>query len=96
MNQNFTKELMAIGILSYREQERLWQIAKRCASTTGVPMAGAGALMGMQIGTVTVPGIGTVAGPVAGALAGLFAGTFSCTLLNYSMRRELKKLANGE
>ena len=93
MDESFVKELMAIGILSYQEHEKLWQIAKRCARTTGMPMAGAGALIGLKAGTV--PGIGTITGPVAGALAGMFAGTVSCTMLNVSMVQQLRILANG-
>lgn len=96
MNENFIKELIKIGILSYKEQETLYQIAKRCASTTGLAMAGAGAVLGAKAGTVTIPGVGTVAGSVAGALAGLLGGTMSCTMLNVSMRQELRKLANGQ
>ena len=95
MGQNFVQSLMTIGILSYKEQETLWQIAKRCAATTGLPMAGAGFLLGMNAGTVFLPGIGSISGSVAGALAGLFSGTFSCTMLNRSMQQELKNLAQG-
>ena len=96
MDQKFTQELIKIGIISYKEQETLFQIAKRCASTTGIPMAGAGALIGLKAGTVTVPGIGTMAGSVAGALAGLLGGTISCTMLNVGMRQQLQSLARGE
>jgi hypothetical protein len=96
MDEKFVNTLMAIGIISYREQETVWQIAKRCAMTSGVPMAGAGALMGAKMGTITIPGYGTIAGSVAGALAGLFSGTVTCTMVNVSMRKELKKLAIGE
>jgi len=93
MDQRFAKELISIGILSFKEQEKLWQIAKRCASSTGIPAAGAGALWGLKMGT-PIPGVGTVTGPVAGALAGLVYGTVSCTMLNVTMKQELKKLAN--
>ena len=96
MDENFVKELMSIGILSYQEQEKMWDIAKRCARTAGIPMAGAGALIGLKAGTVAVPGFGTIAGPVAGALVGLFAGTASCTMLNVSMTQQLRILANGQ
>ncbi len=96
MDEKFVNTLMGLGIISYKEQEKVWQIAKRCAMTSGVPLAGAGAVMGAKMGTVTVPGVGTIAGSVAGALAGLFGGTISCTMVNMSMRNELKKIANGE
>lgn len=96
MDEKFVNTLMGLGIISYKEQEKVWQIAKRCARTSGLPMAGAGALLGLKMGTVTVPGVGTIAGSVAGALAGLFSGTLSCTMINMSMRNELKKIATGE
>ena len=96
MDQKFIQEMLKIGILSYKEQETLFQIAKRCATTAGVPMAGAGALYGMGMGTVTIPGVGTIAGSVAGALAGMLSGTISCTMLNVGVRKELQGLARGE
>jgi hypothetical protein len=96
MDQKFIQELIKIGIISYKEQETLFQIAKRCAATTGMPMAGAGALIGLKAGSITVPGIGTIAGPVAGALAGMISGTVSCTMLNAGMRKELQGLARGQ
>lgn len=92
----FNLQLMQLGIIAYKEQETLRQIALRCAKTAGVPMAGAGALIGLNAGTVMLPGIGSVAGPVAGALAGMLSGTLSCTMLNVSMRESLKKIARGE
>ncbi|MES2112462.1 MAG: hypothetical protein V4577_27135 [Bacteroidota bacterium] len=54
-NSQFTLQLMQIGILSYREQETLRDIAIRCAKTAGMPMAGA--LMGIT----TLPGVSTIA-----------------------------------
>lgn len=93
VDQKFITQMMQLGILSHREQETLWSIAQRCARTAGVPLAGAGAVMGLKAGSVVVPGLGTLAGPVAGALAGLFAGTFACTTANIALREELKKLA---
>lgn len=83
---NFKRELLKIGIVSYKEQETLYQIAKRCTKM-GIPMAGAGAIVGSSL-----PGLGTA----AGALAGMLAGTLSCTMLNASMRAELRKLANED
>ena len=87
MDQDWIKKMMAIGVLSYREQERLYHIAKRCAKTTGVPAAGAGFVLGSA---------GFVSGAVVGALGGLFYGTAACTLLNVTMRDKLKQLAQTE
>jgi hypothetical protein len=92
---SFTRELMSIGVLSYSEWETLWDIAQRCAKTSGLPMAGAGLVLGMQAGTVTIPGVGTISGAAAGALAGLVGGTTSCVMLNLSLRNELRSLAGG-
>ncbi|MGB3799348.1 MAG: hypothetical protein WA952_05995 [Lewinella sp.] len=86
MDQKWIKNMMAIGVLSYREQERLWDIAKRCTKTVGIPTAGAGFVLGSA---------GFVHGAVAGALGGLFYGTAACTLLNVTMKKQLKKLAEG-
>ena len=94
-SKDFVQNVMRIGVLSYREQETLWQIAQRCATTTGVTAAAPLAMLGAQMGSVAIPGLGTVAGPVVGALAGLFYGTVSCTMLNMSAQNELKKLAQG-
>jgi len=93
MDKNFTTELMKMGIVRYDEQDTLWKIAKHCASTAGVPLAGAGLILGLKAGTVAVPGVGTISGAAAGALAGLFVGTLGCTMANLSVRSELKKLA---
>lgn len=95
MDYNFAIELSKIGIVAYNEQENLFQIAKRCAASSGIPMAGAGAVIGLKTGSVVVPGVGTIAGPVVGALAGLVAGTFSCTMINVALKDELKKIARG-
>lgn len=95
MDQAFVRELLKIGIVSYDQQESLFQIAKRCARTTGIPMAGAGGLIGMSAGTIIVPGVGSIPGYLAGALAGLVSGTVSCSMLNAASRKQLKVLAEG-
>ncbi|MVM40662.1 hypothetical protein GO730_28255 [Spirosoma sp. HMF3257] len=91
----FIREVMAAGVLSYREQQTLWQIAKRCAATTGITAAAPLALLGTQIGSIAIPGFGTITGPVMGALAGMIYGTVSCSMLNLSAQAELRKLAQG-
>jgi uncharacterized membrane protein len=96
MDANFKKLMEEMGIVRYNEQDNLWKIAKHCAATAGIPLAGAGAVLGSSAGTVAVPVVGTISGAAAGALAGLFAGTVGCTMLNYSVRNEIKKLAEGQ
>ncbi|HYD77452.1 hypothetical protein [Ramlibacter sp.] len=95
ISQDFRRELIKLGIISHREHESLWSIAKRCAVTTGVPMGGGGAAMMASAGTVMVPGVGAVPGAVAGFLAGLAAGTAMCTAANVAYRNELRKLAGN-
>lgn len=91
-SEEFRNQMLAMGIISYREQESLWSIAKRCALTTGVPMGGAGLVMGAGAGTVTVPLVGSLPGAVAGFLAGFAVGTATCSSLNLGYRDELRKL----
>ena len=95
MDQKFIKQMMELGIMSYREQETLWSIAKRCAKTSGLPLGVAVGAATAGVGAVVVPGIGSVPGYVAGALAGMVSGTFSCTLANATLKDQLKKLAQG-
>ncbi len=96
MDRNkFAQDLMAIGIVSYREQESLWRIAQRCAKTTGLAMGGAGAVMGTAAGSVTLPVVGAVPGYVAGFLAGLAGGTITCTIANRSLAPQLRELARN-
>lgn len=85
--QRFVTQMIQIGIVSYREQENLWNIAQRCAKTAGVPMAGAGALTGASMGAIP--------GAVVGALVGLATGTGSCVMLNAATRQRLRELARG-
>ncbi len=87
MSETWIKKMMAIGVLSYREQENLYQIAKHCAKTVGKATAGAGFVLGAPGGPPTA---------LAGALTGLYNGTLACTLINVAMRKEMKKLARGQ
>ncbi|MEE4206469.1 MAG: hypothetical protein V2I39_09255 [Erythrobacter sp.] len=96
LTKEMRAKLIEIGIISYKEQETILQIARRCAKTSGLPMAGAGAVLGMKAGTVALPGIGTVSGATAGFLGGLASGTASCVGLNLAARNELKALASGK
>jgi hypothetical protein len=92
--EGFVKDMMSIGVLSYKEGEKLSQIAQRCAASAGISMGAVGALLGAKGGTVMVPGYGTVSGALVGALAGMVGGTVSCIALNRGARSELQKLAS--
>ncbi len=90
--EKFTKEMISIGILSHKEHETLYDIAKRCARDVGMPLAGGALILGAKSGVMTVPGVGPIAvGKVA--LAGLITGTLTCTALNVALRQEIRKLA---
>ena len=94
-DQKFVAEMMQLGILSFREQETLFDIAHRCARTAGIPMAGFGFVALSSAGSVVVPGVGALPGAVVGALAGLAGGTVSCVMLNKSLRTQLRELARS-
>ena len=86
-------KLKQYGILGSKEQETLYELAKRCAKTSGVPMAGGAAVMGASAGSVTIPVVGAVPGAVAAALGGLLVGTGSCVALNIAAKQKLKEIA---
>lgn len=93
MGDQTTAKLIEIGIISYKEQETLLEILRRCAKTTGLPLAGFAAVATVKSGVIAVPGVGTVAAPLVAAAAGLIVGTTACTALNLTMREELRKLS---
>ena len=95
-SDDFRREMLRIGIISYREQDTLWDIAKKCSRTLGVPTAGVGLVIGLQGGAVTVPLVGAVPGALFGLLAGWGAGTFTCTALNYRHRRDLRQFLDDQ
>jgi hypothetical protein len=97
--QEFVAEIVKFGVISYSDQQSVWQVAKKCAKQIGVPAAAGGALIGMKAGSVTIPlgplgGAITLTGAAAGFLAGLFGGTISCTAANTMFRPQLHKLVN--
>lgn len=92
--KDFSRDMLKMGIVSYDEQEKLWHIAKRCASTTGVTVAVPTALATSAVGSVSIPVVGAVPGWVAGALAGFVGGTASCMVANSAFRTQLRLLLN--
>jgi len=95
-SDDFRREMLRLGFISYNKQDTLWNIAQKCARTAGVPAAGAGLVLGMGAGSVTIPGIGAVPGAVAGMLAGLAAGTAACTAANVKHRAALRALLDDQ
>jgi hypothetical protein len=92
----FTQEMLKMGIIAPSDQKSLYEIGKHCASKIGVPMGGAGAVMGAAAASVPAPIVGTVPGYIAGFLAGLVTGTLTCTAATYGYRAELEKLAKAQ
>lgn len=86
INQLRREMLQYMGIVSYQEQERLIDVARRCSVTSGLGLGAGWAVLGS-----TVPGHGTV----AGFLAGWLAGTASCMAVNQSLRAQLQQVASG-
>ena len=77
------QQLMAIGIISDKEQDTILDIARRCTrfgvvTGTGWAVLGAPAL---------APGM------LAGFFSGFLSGTAACTALNLAAREQLKEIA---
>jgi hypothetical protein len=90
---DFRKEVIKFGIVSYSEQDKLYDIAKKCAKQIGVP-AGAGAgLATAKAGAVVIAVVGAVPGAVVGFLGGLVLRTAACTAVNMKHRDALRQLA---
>ena len=89
---DFRREILMLGIISHRQQDSVWSIAKRCAATNGVPLGLAIGAASSQGGTVLVPGVVTISAGLAGFLTGLLAGTAMCTAANLAYRDELQEL----
>jgi hypothetical protein len=92
MSEDFRRELIKLGFLSYNEQDSLWKIATRCAKISGLPLGIAIGVASAKGGTVVVPGVGTISAGLAGFLAGLSTGTVMCTAANLTYRKEMRGL----
>jgi hypothetical protein len=74
------------------EAETLMLLAKRCAQTAGVPMAGAGAVALAEVSSVAIPLVGSVPGYLAGALAGFVGGTTACMIARRTSAEHVKQI----
>ena len=95
-SDDFRKQMLGMGIVSYTQQDTLWDIGKRCARSGGIVTAGGVAALGAGAGAVTVPGIGSVPGAVAGMLAGMVMGTGACMAVNVRHRNALRQLLDEQ
>jgi hypothetical protein len=87
--KSLAKDYFGIGD---SEAETLMKLAKRCAQTAGVPMAGAGAVALAGVSSVAIPLIGSVPGYVAGALAGFIGGTTACMIARRTSAEHVKQI----
>lgn len=74
------------------EAETLMKLAKRCAQTAGIPLAGVGGLALAGVGSFTVPLVGSVPGYLVGALAGFFGGTTACMIARRTSAEHVKQI----
>jgi len=90
----FRRTLISHQIIGYStdDLEYLYNVAKICAVQGGIPVAGAGAVLGAGAGTIALPVLGSVPGWVAGALAGFVGGTAVCVMGRGAIKGELDKL----
>jgi hypothetical protein len=91
--KNFQRELLRAGY-DYDENEvtYLWNVAKRCALTAGVPMGATAGVMTAGAGMVSIPVVGAVPGWFVGALSGFVAGTAVCTFSKSGYKRVFDQL----
>ena len=89
----FRKALLEQGLQYNPDRTKyLFNVAKHCAKISGIPLAGAGAVMGAGAGSVTIPVIGSIPGYLAGALAGFISGTAMCTMSKAGLKKSLDAL----
>jgi hypothetical protein len=79
-------QLRGIGIVNVSEQDRVLDVARRCATTGAVVGAG-----WMMLGAPAL-----APGMLAGFLSGFVTGTATCMGLSYGARDVLKKIGTGE
>ncbi len=85
---DFRRQMLGMGIVSYREQDTLWDIGKKCAGSIGVATAGGMAVLGAGAGPVTIP--------VVGSMPGVLAGMGTCMAVNVRHRNALRQLLVGQ
>lgn len=79
-------QLRGIGIVYVSEQDRVIDVARKCAKT-GVVLGASWAILG-------VPAFAP--GALAGFLSGFATGTATCMGLSYGAREFIKKLGSGD
>ena len=92
--QNFLARNGVIGY-SYSDAEYLLNVAKLCAKTSGIPLAGVGGVALAGAGSIAIPGVGAVPGWIVGALAGFVGGTTACVIARAGMKPALDQILHG-
>lgn len=94
--ERFQEKLLRLGF-DYRPDEiaYLFEVAKSCARLSGLPLGAAMGAATAGVGSVIVPGIGSVPGWLVGVMAGFFSGTIMCTVFKGSIKTELDKLVRS-
>lgn len=87
--KRLVREFFGIGDT---EVETLMRLAKQCARTSGVPLAGAGGVALAGTSAVVLPLVGSVPGYVAGALAGFVGGTTACMIARRSNAEHVRRI----
>ena len=87
--KDLAKDFFGIGD---SEADTLMKLAKLCAVTSGIPVAGAGAIALSSVSSVTIPLVGAVPGYVGGALAGFVGGTTACMITRRSITDHIKQI----
>ena len=82
----FRNEVLKLGFHTYDEQQSLWQIAQRCARTSGLALGGAGAVGTAALGP----------GAAAGFHAGLATGTAMCTAGSILYKEQIRQMLADE
>ena len=73
----------------------LFAVAKHCARSSGLAVAGATAIATSTAGAVTLPIVGAVPGWVAGALAGFIGGTTVCVMGRAALKPALDQIVEA-
>ena len=78
-------QLRGIGIVHVSEQDRIFDVARRCAKT--------GLVVGSGWAVLGAPALAT--GVAAGFLTGFITGTATCMGLSYAARDTIKQIGAG-
>jgi hypothetical protein len=79
-------QLRGIGIVTIEDQDRVFDVARKC-SKTGVVLGTSWAILGAPA---------FAPGALTGFLSGFLTGTVSCMGLSYSAQEVIKRIGRGD